>query len=241
MGKKYFGWAALNQILVYVVAEGQTETGFVKKILNLHFYPLNITLIPCTVITKIDRKKGIQHKGGISTYEKVRNDIIRALKSSSQKSNVYVTTMFDYYSFPSDVPGYDTINQVTDPYEKVKRLEDAIKADIEQEIPDSGVVFFPYLQLHEFETFLFCNLDILKEQHFDYNISRLYDVIKQFDNPELINDNKKTSPSHRILDCIPNLHKARDCVAAVEKMGIAVLRQKCNHFDNWISYIEKLA
>jgi hypothetical protein len=242
MGEKYFGRAALNQILVYVIAEGQTETGFIQNILNLHFYRFNICLIPYTVVTKNDQKKGIQHKGGLSNYAKVRNDIAKALKSYFKKPDrkVYLTTMFDYYSFPSDAPGYNTIKQGMGPYEKVEYLEDAIKADIEKIIPGSGRVFFPYLQLHEFETLLFCNLDILKEQHFDYNISPLYEAEKQFVNPELINDNKETAPSKRILGCIPDLNKPRDCVAAAEKIGIEVLRQKCSHFGNWISYIENL-
>ena len=224
---------------IHVVTEGQSETAFVNKVLNPWFNPLNIYLFPYTVITKRDHKKGFQHKGGISTYGKLRNDIIKCL-SYTKKENVYVTTMFDYYNFPSDIYGYDELMHITEPYEKVKCLENIIKKDIEKDKANSGKVFFPYLQIHEFETLIFCGLDILKKKHFDYDIKTLYDALDKFGNPELINDNKETAPSKRILQCIPNFYKVTVGVDIVKEIGVENLRQKCCHFANWISYIEKL-
>ena len=48
---------------IYVVTEGQSETNFVNRVLNPFFLQLNKNLIPTTVLTKVDEKKGKVHKG----------------------------------------------------------------------------------------------------------------------------------------------------------------------------------
>jgi hypothetical protein len=221
---------------VYIVTEGQTETQFVNRVLNPWFNSRNIILIPCTVVTKIDRKTGKQYKGGISSYTKVGNDIKKCL-SHANKPNVYVTTMFDYYHFPHDVPGY-THGRIADPYGEVIRLEGLVKNDIQSVNPSP--VFIPYLQLHEFETLMFCGLDIVANQHFDSDIDPLRKAIDKFKNPELINDSEITAPSKRLNDCISDFDKVTDGVLITEKIGIDNLRRHCRHFNDWITRLENL-
>jgi hypothetical protein len=71
MGKEHF-WRSAVSIRVHIVAEGQTETNFIKTILNPYFLCRGIILIPCTVVTKNDKKAGRQYKGGISAYSKAK-------------------------------------------------------------------------------------------------------------------------------------------------------------------------
>jgi hypothetical protein len=236
VGKEYPWRTTLSSFKIYIVTEGQTETRFVKEMLIPWFAPEKFVLIPCTVVTKIDKKAGKQYKGGISSYAKVKNDIKRCLSYTSQ-SNVIVTTMLDYYHLPDDTPGYNDVQRVSDPYEKVACIEDAIKADIQKNIPNPAM-FVPYLQLHEFEALLFCNLDVLANHFFENNIQALYQALSQFKNPELINESEQTAPSKRILRCISNFDKVTDGVDIACKIGLDVLRKKCVHFNEWITKLE---
>ncbi|GHV90865.1 hypothetical protein AGMMS50268_13680 [Spirochaetia bacterium] len=220
---------------IYIVTEGQTETFFVKQILDPLFSPRGITLIPCTLVTKTDRKAGRQFKGGISNYSKAKNDILRCLSYTKEK-NVYVSTMFDLFRLPNDFPGFQTAMRETDPYRKVKYLESALRDDIDGGKP----VFIPYLQLHEFEALLFSEPAVMGSYFFDKDTNQIQAAAQQYKNPELINGGEETAPSWRILKCVPAYEKVTDGIAITEKIGLSVLRQKCAHFNEWISCLESL-
>lgn len=220
-------------IRIHIVTEGQTETNFVNKLLVPHFSAQNIALIPCTVVTNADKKAGRLYKGGISSYAKVKNNIEICLRYTKTAS-VYVTTMFDFYGLPEDFPGYDGIKNIADPYHKVAFLENALQEDICKD----NAAFLPYLSLHEFEALLFSDIAIIEDHFFDHDISALK-TLRDF-NPELINNEKQTSPSKRILKCIPVYHKSTDGIAIALKIGLEPLRAKCKHFSRWIEKLETL-
>jgi hypothetical protein len=236
MGKEHLGRSAMN-VRVYIVTEGQTETNFVNKILVPHFLNRNMTLIPCTVVTKSDKKAGRQYKGGISRYLKVKNDIVRCLAyTKKDTSTVYVSTMFDFYRLPNDFPGYGVAQEINDPYLKVEFLEKSLQEDICENEPS----FLPYLSLHEFEALLFSNIEIMKKHFFEKDVTRLMDTALQYNNPELINNDEQTAPSKRILQCVPEYAKPIDGIEIAQKIGLAVLRAKCGHFNRWIRRLEGL-
>jgi hypothetical protein len=235
MGKKCFGRPTMS-IRVHIVAEGQTETNFVKKVLYPHFQILGITVIPYTLVTKYDKKNGRQYKGGIPHYSKAKNDILKCLEYTKDTS-VYVSTFFDFYRLPVDFPGYDDARKINDPYQKVEFLEKSLQDDIRK----NDIHFLPYLSLHEFEALLFSNIDVIQNHFFDNDVTPLADTISQYQNPELINNGEQTSPSKRILQCIPEYIKPNDGVEITQKTGLDVLRAKCGHFGNWISSLENLA
>jgi hypothetical protein len=234
MGKECFGWPAVS-VRVHIVTEGQTETNFVKKILVPYFSCLDIVLIPCTLVTKNDRKAGRQYKGGISRYSKAKNDILKCM-AYTQNPSVYVSTFFDFYRLPDDFPGYGAAQGMNDPYLKAELLEKSLRDDIDKD----GVSFLPYLSLHEFEALLFSNIKVIEKHFFDKNIEPLMDAVSLHQNPELINEGEQTSPSKRILQCVPEYAKPVDGVEIVQKIGLDVLRSKCTHFNNWIERLEKL-
>ena len=59
-------------------------------------------------------------------------------------------------------------------------------------------------------------------------------------NPERINDGKETAPSKRILSIFPNYKKTSDGPAVVESIGMKTLKEKCQHFREWVENLEKL-
>lgn len=233
MGKKCIRGAAVKR--VYVVTEGQSETNFVNRILAPYFLNFEKILIPTTVLTKADEQKGRMHKGGISNYEKARSTITKDLAYTKQ-SEVFVTTMFDFYALPSDTPGFMDAQKISDCYKKIDCIENAMLQYEELTRP----VFIPYIQLHEFEALLFTNLDVLAEEYFDYDIKSLRECLENQNNPELINNGVETSPSKRILKCIPDYDKATMGVSILTKIGVDELCRSCKHFSEWIEKIKKL-
>jgi hypothetical protein len=223
-------------IRVHIVTEGQTESDFVNKVLYPYFLDRNITLIPCTLVTKNDKKAGRQYKGGISRYSKARNDILKCLAYRGKNPDVYVSTIFDFYRLPNDFPGFNDAQGIVDPYSKIAFLEKSLQDDIDK----NGAAFLPYLSLHEFEAFLFSDIEVVKKHFFEIDITPLINTKSEYPNPELINNGEQTSPSKRILQCVPGYAKSVDGVAITQKIGLDVLRGKCRHFDGWIQRLEEL-
>lgn len=221
---------------IYVVTEGQSETNFVNRVLSPYFLSDGKILIPTTVLTKSDERKGKMHKGGMSNYEKARTTIKKDL-AYTNASNVFVTTMFDFYKLPSDTPGYNEARRITEPYKKIAFLEQKM---LDFEKLANQTVLHPYIQLYEFEALLFSNIDLLGDEYFEYDIQPLKDCIEQKKNPELINDGAETAPSKRILNCIPDYDKTTVGVSVLEKIGVNVLCSKCRHFAEWIDWIKNI-
>jgi len=221
-------------IRLNITTEGQTELRFVKDVLSKHLLSYQIYCSHRSVLTSKEYHK----RGGITNYAKVKKDIQQWI-SSENSSDRRFTTMFDYYALPNDFPGYSDTQKFTDPYDKVKCIEKAFLEDMN----DSR--FIPYIQLHEFEALLFSNLDVLLLEYEDKDkeIENLKNVLLQSpynSNPELINDKKTTSPSHRIIAQIPEYQKASSGSLITDLISVDILREKCSHFNEWLTKLEKL-
>lgn len=219
---------------IFIVTEGQSETNFVKKVMVPYFADRCI-LIPNTVITKTDNRRGRTYKGGVVNYSQIRNTLSKTLAVSSKDKDAFVTTMFDFYRLPTDVPGVMDSEKICDPYEKVELIERGI---LNSEGYD-GKFFFPYIELHEFEAMLFTDITKLKEAYFEYDLTALEECIKVQSNPELINNGEETAPSKRILNYIDCFDKANVGVDVLGKMGIENIAEKCRHFSEWMNRIEE--
>jgi hypothetical protein len=136
-------------IRLNITVEGRSEEKFVKNIISNHLGKYNISTDVRCVLTSRDKFKS--HRGGLISYVKAKRDIQTWMKEDNN-SNVFFTTMFDLYALPDDFPGYTESRKLVNPYDKVEYLENALKSDI------NNNQFIPYLQLHEFETFLFVNI-----------------------------------------------------------------------------------
>lgn len=220
---------------LHIIAEGQTEEKFVKKVLAMYFGQFNISTDVRCVLTSRDRRKS--HRGGLINYQKAKNDIVFWLKEDANPDARF-TTMFDLYALPSDFPRYEEAKRkyADDPYGRVSFLETAFKEDI------SDSRFLPYIQLHEFEALILSKPEALQFEYFERDavIKQLVELLEQKGNPELINDKPETAPSKQILRRIPEYDKVNVGAAIAERIGIDWLEKHCRHFGDWLDTVKKL-
>lgn len=144
----------MNNVEIYIVVEGQTEQTFVRHILAPDMakgFFLHAALIG---------KSG--HKGGNIIFDRATIDIGNFLK---ERSDIYVSTMFDYFRIDDNWPGRDFIIQqikngaTLSAAEKANALENATLTRIKKLFPNCNAEgrFVPYIEMHEFEALLFSN------------------------------------------------------------------------------------
>lgn len=222
-------------IRLHIVAEGQTEEEFIKSVLIEHLGNFNISTDVHCITTKRTKKK--VYRGGAVSYGKIKKDIMLWLKQDRSQEARF-TTMLDLYALPNDFPEFAESQNKSNPYQKVEQLETAWANDIK------NPRFIPYIQLHEFEALILSDPSKLAERFPDYqvNIQQLLADCEKFPSPELINDGSTTAPSKRINKFIPGYEDAKVSVAPLiaKKIGLLAIRQKCPHFDAWISQLEQL-
>lgn len=209
---------------LYIYCEGQTEESFVKNSLMSHFIQKNIILYPIICRTK-EGPNGI-FKGGLTDYNKAVKEIKRLC---TQHPNEKVTSFIDYYGL-HNIP--QVIYNGTDKYQLILSIEQKFYKDV------GCRNFIPYISLHEFESLLFS-----KPIEFAYlkptAVPKLNQILKEFDNnPELINSGRETAPSKRILREIDNYSKVLDGTTIAKKISLLEIRNKCQHFNNWITNLE---
>jgi hypothetical protein len=88
---------------------------------------------------------------------KIRNDLAMRLKED-HKSGARFTTMLDLYALPATFPGWAEAGACPTPQQRVTALESALHCDL------GDPRFIPYIQLHEFEALLFCDLGELEKR-----------------------------------------------------------------------------
>lgn len=217
---------------ILVVCEGQSEESFVKHVLALYFNSLGLYLIPIIPSSS----KG--HKGGALNYDRVKPFITKLLKNDT---TAFVSTFFDYYALPQDFPKYK--EQAGDIYEKIKILEQGFFENINDEFNSER--FFPHIQPHEFESLLFSDIESIIEADPEWDkqksLVELKKIIQEFQNPELINNSRETSPSHRLKKLFPTYKKVSHGNIIAKKITIQTMRAKCSHFDEWCKQISALA
>ena len=222
--------------IIHVLCEGQTEQGFVEKVLRPYLQDNGIKGVNGILITTNKKKNA---RGGLLSYNHALTDLrlLQRTKIDGDFERHIFTTMFDFYALPDDFPGFEKIKTIRDPYLKVSNLE----KDFADEINDNR--FIPYIQLHEFEALLFCGIEYIAELYpgCEKRCKQLTQALQNVGNPELINNSPHTAPSKRIIKAIEgdnkthyNYNKPKTGRFVTEKIGIDELRSKCKHFDEWI-------
>ncbi|MCU0286536.1 MAG: DUF4276 family protein [Acidobacteria bacterium] len=222
---------------LYLFAEGYTEQTFASNVLKPHLANMGVYLEHVMLIAHA-RKGGITHRGGGRKYIPMRNDISRIL--AQEKSwEVFFTTMIDLYAIHIDFPGLADAERLRHlPDKRVEALERSFADDI----GDSR--FIPYIQLHEFEAYLFSDPTKFSffYEHHEKEISKLKATADGKTTPELINDGPHSAPSKRIIAVLPDYEGAKRVVGpqVAERIGLDVIRSKCPHFNVWLSRLEQL-
>ncbi len=222
-------------IRLHIIAEGQTEQRFATSTLAPYLAERQIFVDSRCVMTSKDNRTHMEYRGGLISYIKARNDILRWIKEDSAPECRF-TTMFDLYALPKDFPAYTQIPETMEPYTRVEALEGALKDDIDHP------KFIPYIQLHEFEALILAAPQRLDWEYLEHDaaIKRLITMVGD-QNPELINHARETAPSKRIIKEIPEYEGDKTVGAEIAaRIGIPTLRQRCAHFNQWLTRLEAL-
>jgi hypothetical protein len=215
---------------VHILVEGQTEETVVRELLAPHLQRFAIFPTPKLCVTG-RVKSGVQFKGGLVSYGKARNDLIRLLGDSSA---VAVTTMLDYYALPADFPGHAQ-RPAASCFRRVEFLEDKFAEDIGHRN------FIPYLMLHEYEALLFAQPAQIAAAFPDQNVGKhLAAVRSAYQSPEEINERPDSHPSAHINRLIRGYEKPFHGALIALDITLATIRQECSHFDSWVRRLEAL-
>ncbi|CAI8826952.1 protein of unknown function [Methylocaldum szegediense] len=103
--------------------------------------------------------------------------------------------------------------------------------------------FHPYIQLHEFEALLYCDLGQLQRRipGSESAITALAQEVAGLA-PEDINEGADTAASKRIIRYLPIYEKTKVRIGApaAAAIGLPTLRKLCLHFDEWVCKLEGL-
>ena len=182
-------------IRLNIIVEGHTEEAFVHNILSPFLGESGVFVQVRRVET--GRSGGKIYRGGMPSYEKIKKDVERWTKEDKA---AWYTTMFDLYALTSDFPGIQDACAISNPFERVEKIEEHFKNDINNQR------FIPYIQLHEFEALLLAEPQkfscyYLKDEK---PINCLQKLCEGFESPEHINQGAETAPSKRIIKEIPS-------------------------------------
>lgn len=167
----------------------------------------------------------------------MQDDIRRLLRGQSAK-DVFFTSMIDLYALHEDFPGAEQAARYgSDPYERVRILETSWQEAMEDER------FIPYIQLHEYEAYLFADITQLSFFCSDVTaIQALQAVVDKAGSPELIDDGSQTAPSKQIINQFAEYGyaKARVGPQVAERIGLTKIRSRCPHFEMWLGRLEQI-
>lgn len=200
-----------------ISVEGQTEEEFVKKVLASNLQSHGIYAIPVL----IGRARQNVQGGGNVTVERLAKEMQHLRRSFDA-----VTSLVDFYGFrqKGDMSPDDLLMAIR---RFIGRVDDR--------------TIFPYVQVHEFEGLLFSDVDAFDRLFGDVSITELRLIRSEFDTPEDINDDSKTTPSKRIRKLIPRYRKALNGPEIALEIGLDRIRGECPRFDAWLRRIESLA
>lgn len=210
---------------IYLLVEGQTEEAFVNELLTARYNSLGLYFTPIIVSTSPG------HKGGVTSYAKIRPQIQRLCNDAG----AVVSTLFDLYALPGDFPGKnhpDYPNRASG-HEKALFLEREWLADIQCRN------FIPNLLVHEFEALLFTDIQVFEQWTDDDGLLNPLREIRRTLAPEEINEHPDTAPSKRILAAWQGYQKTFHGPLIACDIGLDNIRAACPHFDQWLAAMER--
>jgi hypothetical protein len=224
-------------VRLYLFAEGQTEQTFATNVIGPHLAGAGV-YVQAVILIANSKKRGIIYRGGVRKYDPMKNDIQNFLAQEKGR-DVFFTTMIDLYGIPADFPGLDEAEKLRhSPDKRVEAIEQAFADDIGDQR------FIPYIQLHEYEAYLFSDPTkfSLFYEHQVKAILTLKAIADEEITPELIDDGQHSAPSKRIIAELPDYESAKPVIGPLvaELIGLEVIRSKCPHFGAWLSRLERL-
>ncbi|MBK8265500.1 MAG: DUF4276 family protein [Nannocystis sp.] len=228
----------MQRTTLFLVAEGQTENGFLTRLLAEHLGLRGIDLhVP--VIGAGPRKGGMKFR----SFDDVCKEISRFL---ADRRTPWVTTFFDYYGLPTGAQGgWNFVND-----EKIRRGVDGLEARLAEGVRsvagEASARFCPYIQMHELEALFFAEpatlAEVLGDPAKEPTIAK---IVASAAGCEAINDSPTTAPSKRIQTLFPSYIKGRSAAAhaprLAHKLDLDVVRRACPRFHGWLTALEALS
>lgn len=210
---------------IFIFCEGQTEETFVRDVLSTFFELQNLYVYPIIFSTSTG------HKGGISSYSKVKKQLEIKCKEDSSS---WVTTLVDYYGLPDNWIGLDESKSSVSVFNKVLTIEENWQQDM------GCNNFIPNLLVHEFEALLFSKPEKFLDWFEQEDVESLIKETAGFETPEHINNSKITSPSKRILKLLDSYQKPLHGSLIAQEIGLDEIRNHCQHFNSWVEKLLSL-
>lgn len=210
---------------IYLLVEGQAEEAFVNELLVSHYSRLGLYFTPIIVSTSPG------HKGGVTSYAKIKPQIQRLCNDSE----AIVSTMFDLYALPDNFPGKTDLKYPhhAGGHQKALFLEQKWSQDI------SSANFMPNLLVHEFEALLFTDIQVFEQWTDDDSLLHPLYQVRETSAPEDINEHPDTAPSKRILTAWQSYQKTFHGPLIACDIGLDAIRAACPHFNRWLSKMEE--
>jgi hypothetical protein len=229
----------------YVIAEGYSENGFLKKLLA---EPLGLAgvALHVPIVGKANRKGGLKFR----SFDEICREAVEFLTS---RQAPYVTTFFDYYGLPTaNSGGWDFVAKAKAGHSTAAAAADEIQQRFHSRVTsligrdDVANRFNPYIQVHELEALYFSQPDVLAQTLGDPTLTSLFDkIVSQCSGCENINDSPDTAPSKRIEKLCSRYKKGRSTMAHAPRLGgnlsLVAIRSACPRFDAWVSRLESAA
>lgn len=217
--------------ILLLLVEGQSEFRFVQDRLNDYFNGRHV-LHPILTETR----RGVRSGGLARDYAVFRQQMVRLMAQHGGREDAWFGCMLDLYGLPDQFPGYATAQG--NGWQRADIIEQALAADLSHDR------FLPYLNVHELEALLLTEPRALSQFFVgkEAEVRQLAAEITGFSSPEEINLIRETSPSHRITRHFPGYAKAKVQASslAFSQIPVSLIRQRCPHFAEWLSKIEKL-
>lgn len=215
-----------------MLVEGQSDEAFVKQTLKPWLAERSVFVQGPVVLWTRRLPAGGGDRGGVGSWAQIRKSLAPLLGDS----NAWVTTLLDFYGLPDDLPGFVQQKGQGNAHEQVANVQAAL-ADALGNPPR----FVPFLALHELEAWLFVAPTVVSE-HFGSTAlaAKLAAEVPDLGGPESINHGPTSHPCARLSRHCPSYKKTSDGPTMLGKIGIAAIRDRCPHFDGWLTRLEAL-
>lgn len=206
-----------------IVCEGPTESEFCMEVLAPKLLKSEIY---------VDAPLVKKSNGGIVPWPNIK----RQIEMHLHEGNAYVSMLVDYYGIKDSYqfPGWMESKSISSLSDRWQFLCDRMKEDIASELASR---FIPYMQIHEFESLLFSEITVFKDnfdkKEMDYSI--LEDAVREFANPEEINSRPTLAPSKRLISAIPSYEKVLFGNYIASETGLTRIMERCPLFNQWIT------
>lgn len=215
-----------------IICEGPTEHQFCMQVFYPHFMEKGI-IIQCPYPK--------WSHGGHIAWPQLKKQITLTLQ---KEPDAFVTTFIDLYGLhkADEFPNWHAgLLHKANPYKRIAILEAGMAEAISGELRWR---FIPNIILYEFEGLLFNDIKYF-DDHFELDEykdrNELIKVLKDYPNPELINDTKETSPSHRLDGTVfHTFKKTLNGIEIAKHIGLDRMRKKSRHFNEWITKLENI-